>query len=326
VDLDGDGDQDLLSGSWPGELFFFRRGADGTFAAPIELQDADGGYLNIGGGVTESDDQILITGNAEFVDEDGRMFAVYHGRRIESTAERGVAITGTASAVHACDWDADGDFDLIVGDIGGNVHLIPNEGTATEWRFGRHRELRAGGAAIRVGGDAGPYAADWDGDGDLDLLVGDGDGTVSLFDNVGTRAEPRLAPARVLVQGHGWQDETPAEPRCGMRVKVCVADWNGDGRLDLLMGDYASLKPDLPEPTAEEAAQHEVLRAELEELNTRYGRLVDQLYGRGRIKDPDERQRLEDEFGQVRDRLMEVQQSLPPEEESHGWIWFFARQ
>ena len=29
-----------------------------------------------------------------------------------------------------------------------------------------------------------------------------------------------------------------------MRAKVCVADWNGDGRLDLLVGDFATQKPE----------------------------------------------------------------------------------
>jgi hypothetical protein len=33
VDLDGDGLTDVLSGSWPGEMYWFRRNSDATFAA-----------------------------------------------------------------------------------------------------------------------------------------------------------------------------------------------------------------------------------------------------------------------------------------------------
>ena len=37
MDLDGDGHIDLISGSWPGEIFFFRGGPKRTFAAPVKL-------------------------------------------------------------------------------------------------------------------------------------------------------------------------------------------------------------------------------------------------------------------------------------------------
>ena len=33
MDLDGDRRADLISGSWPGEIYFFRRQPDGKFAA-----------------------------------------------------------------------------------------------------------------------------------------------------------------------------------------------------------------------------------------------------------------------------------------------------
>ena len=326
MDLDGDGDQDLLSGSWPGELFFFRRETDGSFAAPIMLQDENDDYINIGGGIEDGRDQILITGNAEFETVDGKTFAIYHGKRIESTDEKGVAITGTASAVHACDWDDDGDFDLLVGDIGGSVYLIPNLGTKTKWQFGREGRLAARGTPIHVEGDAGPFAADWDGDGDLDLLVGDGHGTVSLFTNEGSRTKPKLARAAVLVQGTGWREEPPASPQCGLRVKICATDWNGDGKLDLLLGDYATRKPDLPAPTPEQQKANDAARAELAKLQDLYGPLVDKLHGSTRVKDPDERSRLQKEYTSLREKMTALREGLPPEAETHGWIWLFLRE
>jgi hypothetical protein len=328
VDLDGDGDQDLISGSWPGELFFFRRGADGAFAAPVMLQDEDDRFLNIGGGVRENDGEILITGNADFVTEGDKTFAVYHGKRIESTDDKRIAITGTASAVHACDWDDDGDLDLLVGDVRGRVSLVENRGTRTEWCFGRERDVTAGSVPIRVDRDAGPFAADWDGDGDLDLLVGDGHGTVSLFVNNGSRKAPKLARAQVLVQGPGHTTEPPAVPRCGQRVKVCADDWNGDGKLDLLVGDYATLKPDRPEPSATEKAAHDATRAELDAVQRRYGELLDQLLATGakREQDASVRAKRDAEFEQVRARMTKLRESLPPDAETHGWVWLFVRR
>jgi FG-GAP-like repeat len=326
VDLDGDGDQDLLSGSWPGELFLFRREADGSFAAPIMLQDENDDYINIGGGIRDSGDRILITGNAEFEKTDAGMFAVYHGKRIACTPEKGVAITGTASAVHACDWDDDGDLDLLVGEIGGRVYLIPNLGSRTHWQFGRERPLTAGGVPIRVDGDAGPFVADWDQDGDLDLLVGDGKGSVTLFANEGTRAGPQLARGRTLIEGPGYRDEPPTAPAPGIRAKICATDWNGDGKLDLLVGDFASLKPDVPELTAEQQAAQDLLRAEFERLSVRHSELADRLFGDSREKDPDTRTALEAEWKVVSPRVHELRQQLPQESESHGWIWLYLRR
>ena len=205
MDLNGDGYIDILSGSWPGELFLFRGGPGRTFAPPEMIKDKTGNYINIGGGIRdEPGGGILITGNGEFEKTADGYVVNYHGKKMKSTAEKPVSVTGTASAVFAFDWDADGDLDLIVGDIRGNVHLVPNEGSAKAYAFGNVQKLLA---PMRVQGDAGPHVADWDGDGLFDLLVGAGDGSVTFFKNVGSTKAPKLAAGLQLV--------TPVEAKYG---------------------------------------------------------------------------------------------------------------
>ena len=139
-----------------------------------------------------------------------------------------------AASPWVADWDGDGDLDLIVGNIHGQVLLFANTGAAdSPPTFADPTPLTYGAKGREVGdgfSKAGPCAADWDLDGDLDLIVGTEDKGVLLFRNVGAPTQPELA------------DPVPLGPdgrriSTGYRLKVCVADWNADGRPDLVVGN-----------------------------------------------------------------------------------------
>ena len=330
MDLNDDGHSDMISGSWPGEIFFFKGTEDGSFAAPEMIKNKDGEFINIGGGIRDDRTgmgHILIAGNAKFERTSEGMFVNYHGRRFKSTAEKPYAITGTASTPRAADWDGDGDYDLIIGDIRGKVYLIPNEGTPKSHAFGKEEPLRAGGKPIDVRRGAGPFAADWDSDGDLDLLVGADDGSVSLYRNTGSAQSPELASAVQLVPPGEKRSGSmaPKEVCRGTRSKICVADWNGDGLLDLLVGDRVNQKPDRPEPTSEQKAEYDRIREELKPLQERYGELSQKLYGPSRVTDQAQIEQIQEEMSKVRKPMTDLRSKLPSESESHGWVWLFLR-
>ena len=96
-----------------------------------------------------------------------------------------------------------------------------------------------------------PRAADLDADGKLDLLLGLGDGRVQFCRNLGTASDtglPVLATPVDLLVGPGGlsqfsSDENAIIPLSakqpidvGKRAAFDVVDFNGDGRLDLLVG------------------------------------------------------------------------------------------
>jgi hypothetical protein len=202
VDFDGDGIPDILTGCWPGQLYFFRGLGKGKFAAGQTLKDKDGKEIN----------------------------------------------AGNASTVFACDFRGTGRLDLLVGCIEGHVFLIPNEGSRTKPAFGKPQKLKAkatglgrlfkdNASEIRVPhGDSHPILADWEKTGKPGLIVGCGDGSVLWYRNEGTRKEPKFgAPATLVATPAGKGNK---EAQRGTRAKVCVFDWNNDGHLDLLVGDF----------------------------------------------------------------------------------------
>ena len=71
---------------------------------------------------------------------------------------------------------------------------------------------------------------DWDEDGLNDLIVGENNGKVRYFRNIGTVEDPELTFESYL-QANG------ADIDCGSYSVPCVNDWNEDGNKDLLIGD-----------------------------------------------------------------------------------------
>ncbi len=100
-------------------------------------------------------------------------------------------------------------------------------------------------AALYAGSLPVVNCADWDGDGDQDLIAGNSEGFILFFENAGDSAAPRFLPGvRLEAGGHvihvqpGYRGsiQGPSEARWGY-VCPTVADWNQDGLPDIVMSD-----------------------------------------------------------------------------------------
>ena len=79
-----------------------------------------------------------------------------------------------------------------------------------------------------------PTAVDWDGDGDLDLIVGDEDGRVALVENTGKLRD--RAPVFAAPQ---YFQQTADTLKFGALATPFAYDWDNDGDEDILCGNTA---------------------------------------------------------------------------------------
>jgi hypothetical protein len=147
------------------------------------------------------------------------------------------------------DYEHDGDIDIVVGiqdgeDYGwdnafdengvwvngplhGFVYLIEN----VEGSYKLKGKIHAGGKPIDVYGAPSPNFADFDNDGDLDIICGEFLDKFTWFENTGTRENPVYAEGR-----HLQNDQGIIKMDLEMIIPVAL-DWDNDGDIDLIVGD-----------------------------------------------------------------------------------------
>ena len=241
-DVDSDGDLDLFVGVLGGAFnpnltttrnFHFYEQVDGNFIQRSErfVYTLDVGSESIPALADLDGDGDLDMLLANKLDpDDTRTSRLFHFENVGS--ERDPAFLQRAHlplftmyhyAPALGDLDGDGDLDMLVGTWNRGVALYLNHGTRAEPEF-----VLEDTTLVRLtrGSNSTPALTDVDGDGDLDLFIGESSGELNFYRNVGT---PR-APSFDLVS------DRFGEIDAGRRSFPVFADVDGDGDDDLLIG------------------------------------------------------------------------------------------
>ncbi|MEH2258540.1 VCBS domain-containing protein [Nostoc sp.] len=247
ADIDGDGDLDAVVGEFYGTLRYYKN--MGSATNPQYTQQTSSNPFN---GI---DVGLFSKGGFADIDGDGDLDAVvgerygtlrYYKNTGSATNPQYTQQTSSSNPFNGIDvgWyskptfadiDGDGDLDAVVGEDYGTLLYYKNTGSATNPQYAPQTDSSNPFNGIDVDFKSVPTLADIDGDGDLDAVVGENNGTLLYYKNTGSATNPQYT-----------QQTDSSNPFNGIDVGYnsapTLADIDGDGDLDAVVGEnYGTL-------------------------------------------------------------------------------------
>ncbi len=240
VDLDGDGNKDALVGNYNGTVLYFQN--TGTPTSPVFTQrtgaanpfnGVDVGYTSTPAVVdidADGDFDVFIgnkNGSISYYENTGtRTSPVFVPRSGAANPLNGISIINYSnSAPTFADIDGDGDFDVLIAGSTGALQSVINVGSPSSPNFARVNPL----TGVNVKYASTPVLVDIDGDGDLDAFIGNYNGTVNYFENIGTNQNPQF------IERTGTANPL-SSVSVGTYSTISFVDIDGDGDLDAFIG------------------------------------------------------------------------------------------
>lgn len=235
VDIDNDGDLDAFTGEVFGDTFFYRN--TGTINNPVFAAAVKNPFGLKNSGAYVSPELVDIDNDGDLDAFIGNFDGNLRFYRNTGTATNpvfaaattnpfGLSDAGAQASPAFVDIDNDGDLDVFIGNLDGNILFHRNTGSISNPAFAAAQTNPFG--LSDVGYQANPTFFDGDNDGDLDAFIGNLDGNTLYFQNTGTANSPVFDLP--LINPFGLTDvDSNASPS--------FADIDADGDLDALIGE-----------------------------------------------------------------------------------------
>ena len=205
ADLDADGDLDALIGEYDGILNYYKN--TGSSSNPVySLQTGTANPfngINVGNYSTPTLADLDADGDLDALIGEYDGILNYYKNTGSSSNPVYTPQTGTANPFNGinvgsystptlADLDGDGDLDALIGKKDGTLNYYQNTGSSSNPVYTPQTGTANPFNGINVGNYSTPTLADLDGDGDLDALIGEGDGTLNYFESVVPNTAPTI--------------------------------------------------------------------------------------------------------------------------------------
>ena len=237
VDIDFDGDLDLFianqydlsSTPWVGHIYLFKN--NGTDNGPIyEETSSSLSGKNMGQMLSPEFGDLDGDGDPDLLLGDFNGFIQYF-ENVSMNDELNFTLIGNVGEIDLSgnsvptlgDLDGDGDLDMLIGQLNGDVAFYRNGGTNLQHAF-----IEEGLLDIQVQSNSAPELFDVDDDGDLDLFLGSGTEGILFHENIGDAFSFDFMYKLLL-----------SVPLLGPNVKPAVGRLFNEEALDIIAGVLA---------------------------------------------------------------------------------------
>ena len=244
ADLDGDGDDDLfvtvLSGAYGNQLVnnFYYYKNNGSNSAPNFVYQTNNYFSTLDIFSNSSPDLVDIDGDGDLdlfvanqydLSETPWVGKIHFFRNTGSESnpqfeEETTSLLnenmGQMLSPEFGDLDGDGDMDLLVGDFNGFIQYFENISSGNNLTFSFIENV----GNIDLSGNSVPTLGDVDGDGDLDLLIGQLNGSLMFYRNEGSNSQ------------FNFQIDTFDDIQVDNNSAPELVNVDGDDDLDLILG------------------------------------------------------------------------------------------
>lgn len=235
-DLDHDGIRDIVSGSSDGYIYYFKGISHNQYEDKVKLTDSLGNPINVGTYSAPVFVDINNNNKLDIIVGSGKGTVELYANNGNNTFNKATTISAGQDLNNTTptigDIDGDGVLDLIVGESKGSISVHNGRWANATLTFNNKGiTLKAGNNTANLGQYPAPSIGDIDGDGKLELIIGDSTGYLKEY----TINYPNIE-FKGYIEGESLNTKGDRRLWGGYYSVPVLRDINQDGLVDIIVG------------------------------------------------------------------------------------------